>query len=214
MRLRLLTLGVWWLLVLAALPAWANGCATHIRVAEAHRAVWLGDIAVSTGTVALPDTLDRRWRHGSFRARYTLDVRACTDQAGRGLWLFRIGAPYRLSVDGVAVVPELPRIGSATAKALNGRTPMLFALPQGAREVQIDLVSMPYIPAGVARAGVGPMTVLLPEQLWTPTAFQVWGVEVLFYGTLLWLCGVGRIVIGRHRRRVGGVKLGEGIEPL
>lgn len=197
MLLRLLTLGVWWLLVLAAPPAWANGCATHIRVTEAHRAVWLGDLAVSAGTVALPDTLDRRWRHESFRARYTLDVRACTVQAGRGLWLFRIGAPYRLSVDGVAVVPELPRIGSATAKALNGRTPMLFALPQGAREVQIDLVSMPYIPAGVARAGVGPMTVLLPEQL---SAYNQHSGGMYIVSLITVVVGLGTVMLWRTRR--------------
>lgn len=197
MRLRLWAVVWGWLLVLATGPVWASDCATQSALTQAHRAVWLGGQAVSTGTVALPDRLDRRWRHGSFRGRYTLDVSACTTQAGRGLWLFRIGAPYRLWVDGVAVVPELPRIGSTTAGVLNGRTPMLFSLPQGAREVQIDLVSMPYIPAGVARAEVGPMTVLLPGHL---SAYNQHAGGMFIVSVITVLVGLGTVMLWRTRR--------------
>jgi len=53
-------------------------------------------------------------------------------------------------------------------------------------------------------------SVLPPEQLWTPIAFRVWGIEALFFGGLLSACGVGRFVIARLCRPPKGVRLGEG----
>jgi hypothetical protein len=129
---RLWILGLWSLLGLAAWPAWSGDCSSLTSITQAQRQVWLDGRVQDQGTVALPDQLQRSWRREGFRARYTLDVRACTAQAGHALWLFRVAAPYRLSIDGVATAPELPRISSSAGSSFNGRTPMLFALPQGA----------------------------------------------------------------------------------
>lgn len=193
----LVRLGVW-LLVLAVHPAWADGCATQTTLSQAQRQVWLGDRSVSQGTVTLPDRLDGGWRREGFRASYTLDVSACAAQAGHGLWLFRVGAPYRLSIDGVAAAPELPRTDSVTVKAFNGRTPMLFALPQGARTVRIDLVTVPFIPSGLPTARVGPMTALLPEHL---PAYNQHSGGMYIVSLVTLLVGLGSVLLWRTRRQ-------------
>lgn len=189
-----------WLLALVcqpALPAPAADCSHHAPVAQAVREVWLDGQAIKPQPVNLPDRLERGWRREGFRARYTLDVSGCTALPGQGLWLFRIGAPYRLNIDGIATLPELPHISGSAATVFNGRTPMLFALPQGARQVQIELITMPYIPAGVARAWTGPMTALLPEHI---PAYNQHSGGMLIVSIVTVLVGVGVIVLWRARR--------------
>jgi signal transduction histidine kinase len=195
---RLVVLGAWVVLMVSGSPAWAVDCTHHFPLAQAEREVWLNDRSVSKGTVALPDTLQRHWREEGFRARYTLDVSPCTQEAGHGLWLYRVGAPYRLSIDGQRAFPELPKLEKSTSKALNGRSPMLFALPQGAKEVAIELAAMPYIPSGIARAWEGPMTALLPEQL---TEHQYHSGGMFFVSVVTVLVGLATVLLWRTRQQ-------------
>lgn len=195
---RLWLLGLWCGLALTSVLARAGDCSTITPVAQAQREVWLDGHLQAQGAVSLPDALQRDWRREGFVARYTLDVSACTHQPGQSLWLFRVGAPYALMIDGVAAVPELPRVGSATVKAFNGRTPMLFALPQGARTLTIELRTMPYIPAGVARAEIGPMNALLPRHL---AAYNQHSGGMYVVSLVTLLVGLGSVLLWRTRRQ-------------
>lgn len=195
---RLWVLGLWSLLGLAAWPAWSGDCSSITPITQAQRQVWLDDRLHDQGAVTLPDQLQRPWRREGFRARYTLDVRACTTQAGHALWLFRVAAPYRLSIDGVATAPELPRTSGSAGSSFNGRTPMLFALPQGAREVSIELLTMPYIPAGVARAEIGPLSALLPLHL---SAYNRHSGGMYVVSVVTVLVGLGTVLLWRTRRQ-------------
>lgn len=193
-----LLLGLCCWLVLTTGLARAGDCSTITPLAHAQRQVWLDGRLQAQDAVSLPDALQRDWRREGFMARYTLDVSACTRQPGQSLWLFRVGAPYALMIDGVAAVPELPRIGSATVTAFNGRTPMLFALPQGARTLTIELRTMPFIPAGVARAEIGPMNALLPRHL---AAYNQHSGGMYVVSLVTLLVGLGSVLLWRTRRQ-------------
>lgn len=193
-----LLLGLCCWLALTTGLARASDCSAITPLAHAQRQVWLDGRLQAQNTVSLPDALHRDWRREGFRARYTLDVSACTHQPGQSLWLFRVGAPYALTIDGAAAVPELPRVGSATVTAFNGRTPMLFALPQGARTLTIELRTMPFIPAGVARAEIGPMNALLPRHL---AAYNQHSGGMYVVSLVTLLVGLGSVLLWRTRRQ-------------
>lgn len=193
-----LLLGLCCWLALTTGLARASDCSAITPLAHAQRQVWLDGRLQAQDTVSLPDALHRDWRREGFRARYTLDVSACTHQPGQSLWLFRVGAPYALTIDGAAAVPELPRVGSATVTAFNGRTPMLFALPQGARTLTIELRTMPFIPAGVARAEIGPMNALLPRHL---AAYNQHSGGMYVVSLVTLLVGLGSVLLWRTRRQ-------------
>ncbi len=193
-----LLLGLCCWLALTTGLARAGDCSAITPLAHAQRQVWLDGRLQAQDTVSLPDALHRDWRREGFRARYTLDVSACTHQPGQSLWLFRVGAPYALTIDGAAAVPELPRVGSATVTAFNGRTPMLFALPQGARTLTIELRTMPFIPAGVARAEIGPMNALLPRHL---AAYNQHSGGMYVVSLVTLLVGLGSVLLWRTRRQ-------------
>lgn len=193
-----LLLGLCCWLALTTGLARASDCSAITPLAHAQRQVWLDGRLQAQDTVSLPDALHRDWRREGFRARYTLDVSACTHQPGQSLWLFRVGAPYTLTIDGAAAVPELPRVGSATVTAFNGRTPMLFALPQGARTLTIELRTMPFIPAGMARAEIGPMNALLPRHL---AAYNQHSGGMYVVSLVTLLVGLGSVLLWRTRRQ-------------
>lgn len=166
-------------LALAAFPvfAWATStpadCLAPQPVASAERSVSNAPPGLS-GPTPLPDRLPLAIRGEGQRISYRLDVSACARSPAGALWLFRVGAPYRISADGhplsllnsrAAPRPELAGgLLSARAGVYNGRIPALFALPPGAREVSVALQTLPYIPAGIVEASVGPSNLLLPLQ--------------------------------------------------
>lgn len=154
----------------------APDCAALVELPEARRTI-AGSAAGLGGTavVTLPDHIPSAARSERTRILYTLDVSACAAQPAAALWLFRVAAPYRVHADGRPLVllnarallsPDalVHRLPLAPEGVHNGRIPALFALPTGAREVTVELQTLPYFPAGLVRAQAGPTQALLPVQ--------------------------------------------------
>ena len=151
-------------------------CAAAAPIAVAQRTIANAPPELAgPSSQALPDRLPLAVRSERQRIRYELDVMRCTGAPAAALWLFRVGAPYRITVDGQPLAllsaramlrPELLVGGLLPTQpdVYNGRIPALFALPQGARVVSVELQALPYIPAGIVEARVGPASALLPVQ--------------------------------------------------
>ncbi|GAA6142438.1 hypothetical protein [Hydrogenophaga sp. 5NK40-0174] len=136
-----------------ALPALA---AEVTPVEAAHRVVRIdGQAPLDDRIVAVPDALEVLWHAPHIRIHYELTVP--DGPTGNGLWLQRVGAPFRLTVDGQAVQPFLPELAATRSDdgVFNGRMPFLFALPAGARTVRIELAGTVYIPTGLVAAQWG-----------------------------------------------------------
>ena len=130
-------------------------------VKESERSIWRGNNLLDTATVAITDQLERRWRSEDIRIRYRFAVPACSAAQPQVLWVYRVGAPYRASADGLPLVPIHPFVG-ISSQVYNGRVPALFELPQGARQVQIELATLPYVGSGLIRAEIGSQAALMP----------------------------------------------------
>ena len=166
-------LGAALLLACAAAHAWAD-CTAAQLLAGAQRTI-TGPEGTATSQVLLPDRLGSHLHDERVQIRYDIDVSTCAQAPAAGLWLFRVGASYRITSQGrplellsarAMLRPELLVGGLLAARphTYNGRIPALFALPAGARTVTVELQSPPYIPSGIVRARLGPATLLLPGQ--------------------------------------------------
>lgn len=156
--------------LLSCLALWADpalaACEEGRTVRQAERELWRDGALLAREQVMIPDQLPAAWRDESLRLRYRVDVSACAEVPNAALWLFRVGGPYRLRVDGEPLLPTLPpmpREAVAARAVLNGRTPSLVSLPVGSRSVEIEIVSLPYLRSGIARAEFGPGERLLPR---------------------------------------------------
>ncbi len=129
--------------------------------------------AASREAVALPDRLSMAQRSERVRIHYEIDVRACSSAPAAALWVFRVGAPYRIESDGVPLTllssgdMAKTHVGQALPRRdadghYNGRIPALFALPPGARTVRIELLTLPYLSSGLVGLALGPTNLLLP----------------------------------------------------
>ncbi len=130
-------------------------------------------VAAVTETVAVPDHLALPLRSEQVRISYNVDVSVCARSPAAAIWVFRAGAPYSLQADGVPLTllsaSDLAKSNVRRAAqnaeddgVYNGRIPALFALPSGARMLRIELQTVPYLPSGVVRLGLGPTNQLLP----------------------------------------------------
>jgi signal transduction histidine kinase len=113
--------------------------------------------------ITAPDTLAYAWRQENTQIRYRMKVDACPQATGWGLWIYRIGGPYRAWLDGRPVEPIDP-VALPGSNVYNGRLPALFHLPQGARELVIEIVDLPYARSGLIRVAVGPHASLLESR--------------------------------------------------
>lgn len=162
-----LRLGLALCLGLAGLPGLAQhqglppDCAVPVAVKQAERSIWRGNALLDQATVAVTDQLERRWRAEDIRIRYRFTVPACAVAQPQVLWVYRVGAPYRASADGVPLLPIHPFAG-IPSQVYNGRVPALFELPQGAQQVQIELATLPYIGSGLVRVEIGTQAALMP----------------------------------------------------
>ncbi len=187
--------------------AGAQACTGAQEVRQARRVVRRDDQVLEDRIVALPDTLPLQWRSERVALHYVIDVSACAGSSSAALSLFRVGAPYVASALGVPLdslvarngnAPTGASAGSATtlraAPIFNGRIPNLFALPKDAQTIDIRLLTLPYIPIGLAMATLGPTNALLPMAVqdvnrvirYTDAAAGVMLVLALM-GGVLWL---------------------------
>lgn len=160
----------------AGLAAADEACTTRSPLAAAERTVSRAQVPPATTTVALPDDLPPALRVESVRLRYTLDVGRCAGARNAALWLFRVGAPFTVHDDAgrpltlLSAGGRLPtdqwvaRLAASERAVYNGRIPALFALEPGTRSVRVDLLTLPFIPAGIVAAEAGPTNLLLPVQ--------------------------------------------------
>ncbi|HSV35234.1 MAG TPA: ATP-binding protein [Ramlibacter sp.] len=152
-----------------------SACTSASSITFAQRLIQRQGAAVETTQTALPDRLPLRARSENASVRYALDVSGCRHSSAAALWLFRVGAPYRITADGEPLVllsaRPLLRLDLLAGDWLppqrgvyNGRIPALFALPAGARSVTVELQTLPYLPAGLVEARLGPVNLLMPLQ--------------------------------------------------
>jgi len=129
--------------------------------------------AAVTETVALPDYLPLALRSEQVRISYEVDVSSCARSPAAALWVFRVGAPYRIEAQGVPLAllsaSDLARSNvrkpvepAEAAGIYNGRIPALFALPPGVRTLRVELLTIPYLSSGVVQLALGPTNLLLP----------------------------------------------------
>ncbi len=191
------------LLLFAGLAGLAQAdCDRRASVPAAERSLVQSGRA-ETRSVDLPDHLPLGWRAPDRTTiRYRIDVAGCAG-GNAALWLYRVGAPYVLRTDLGQPLPLISVVGRPLsgsrqdAQAVhNGRVPVLYAIPQGTRAVDIELLAPPYIPAGLVRAEIGPTEQLLPAQAQTfddDVAFvDVSSGVVLVLGALAFLLWTAR----------------------
>lgn len=193
---------VLWLLTCHS--AIGKACDASTPIVQALREVTLHGHLIDRVTVNLPDQLSKSWWREGIKVQYTLNVLLC-DGAEKALWLPRVGAPYQLWIDGSAKLPIHPFIASPPenvdtlpARTFNGRTSMLFLVPKGTQQVQVQLQTLPYIPAGIAHAEIGPFEEMLSRQM-RSYAEQAGGMTVISFITAL--IGFLAVVLWRTRQR-------------
>jgi signal transduction histidine kinase len=187
----------------------AADCTAIVPVTEVVRHVAAPDPALTTPPagerLAVPDRLPLALRTERSRLAYTLDVAPCAATPAAALWVFRVGAPYRITVAGQPLALMSANAMAATGSAhrgagtlYNGRIPALFALPAGAREARIELQALPYLPAGVVGLAMGPTHLLLPEH--TASVRSVVGYADAASGVVL-VIGLLSFLLWLPRRR-------------
>ncbi len=170
-------------------------CAVPTHITQARRIVTQAGQLLSDAVVDLPDSLPLAWRNEQVRLRYEIDVSVCSGLISASLSLFRVGAPFMASSNGVSLSSLLtrrqfsPKASSSdttrdeTPTVFNGRIPALLAIPLGTRTVRVDLMSLPYIPMGLSFVRVGPTNLLMPRA--TADLMQVVGYADAVAGVML-----------------------------
>ncbi len=212
---------VWLVLALAMHPGLAQtrpapndtpqadaGCRSARPVTQARRIATRAGTVLDDSTVALPDTVPLAWRNEQVRLRYEIDVSACAGSSSAALSLFRVGAPYRVRAQDAALdsllthhlfEPALP--GRRDAPVFNGRIPNLIGLPPGTRSVEIGLLTLPYIPTGLARLDLGPTNDLMPVAV--ANVNQTIGYTDAAAGVMLVLSLMGGVLWLQRRHDLG-----------
>jgi signal transduction histidine kinase len=166
----------------------AGACDAARTIDSAVRTARDGTATLDAAQVALPDRLPRAWQRESVRVAYEADLLPC-DGPPRALYVFRLGAPYRISVDGVPLSPLQP--AAPRDEAFNGRVPALFDLPPGGRRLRIELQTLAYVPSGLIRVEEGTRISLLEaaaEGHGLTTDFNNLSSAVIAMAGLLALC--------------------------
>ncbi len=156
--------------------SWA-GCTEPALVQQAKRSSAADDAQLRV-LVALPDTLNLQQRRPDAQLRYWIDTSACA-AAPAALYVYRIGAPYRAyahitdatGTRRIYLDPWLPTTGwtdrlleRLPSHVHNGRTPTVYALPIGTRQLELELTAMPFIPTGLTTVLLGPVLPLATRQ--------------------------------------------------
>lgn len=163
-----------------AVAAWGAsaqpaGCDAPSAPAAIRRIAHAPPALAGPASVSLPDKLPLSVRSERQSIAYELAVHPCAHSPSAAIWLFRVGAPYRITADGrpLALLSARAMLRAellagdllqARPDVYNGRIPALFALPPGARTVTVELQALPYIPSGLVDVRIGPANLLLPLQ--------------------------------------------------
>lgn len=192
----------------AAAPPPAADCSGAREVTQARRIASSAGALLDDRTVTLPDTLPPAWRSERVQLRYVIDVAECAGASSAALSLFRVGAPFAVRAEGQALHSLLKQRlfddaarPQADAPVFNGRIPNLIGLPQATRTVDIVLLTLPYIPTGLAPLAVGPTNALLP--LAVANVDRVIGYTDAAAGVMLVLALMGGILWLQRRHDMG-----------
>ncbi len=213
-------------LLLAGLSAWShpvaaqtaaiNGanCASAKAVAQARRVATRADQVLEDRVVTLPDNLPLAWRNEQVKLRYEIDVSRCSGTQSAALSIYRVGAPFVATAQDHPVGSLLTRrlfaapthdsASQADARAgpvFNGRIPALLAVPQNARTVQIELLTLPFIPTGLTEVKLGPSNALLPEAV--ADVYRVIGFTDASAGLMLVLAMMAAVLWLQRRHDMG-----------
>ena len=144
-------------------------CNALARIFQAQRVVTDAQGRVVRETVSLPDVLPSSARRPDVQVGYLVDVSACANAPRTAIYSYRTGAPFEVEwIDGAGVARALPTwlptagvraqlVGALSRQQVsNGRAPMVFLLPLGARQLHFSLRTMAYIPAGLTLLTLGP----------------------------------------------------------
>lgn len=193
----------WWCLLLLGLGFSAQAdtpvpaCQQATDIAQAERTVLRAGQVLDRTTVTPEDALALAWRRQGTQIRYRMPLDACPAASERGLWIYRMGGPYRAWVDGQPVQPIDP-VALAGSQVYNGRIPALFQLPHGARELVIEIVDLVYAGSGLIRVSVGPQVALLEARaLSRRVLLDLNNVS----GTMIGMAGVLALLAWFYRRQ-------------
>ncbi len=191
------------------------GCSSTREVVQARRIATRAGQVIGDSIVALPDRLPLGWRSEKVSLRYEIDVSACAASSSAALSLYRVGAPFVVRAQGSALeslltlhlfAPTVPVTNGAAAPrsaetVFNGRIPNLIGLPHEVRTVEIVLLTLPYIPTGLARLTLGPTNALLPVA--AANGDRVIGYTHATAGVMLVLALMGGILWLQRRHDLG-----------
>ena len=157
----------WWCILLLSLGAQASdaesACQRASEIGRAERSVLRAGQVLDRSTVTPVDALALAWRRQGTQIRYRMQFDECAPASDWGLWIYRMGGPYRAWVDGKPVQPIDP-VALTGSHVYNGRVPALFQLPRGSRELVIEIVDLVYASSGLIRVSVGPQVALLESR--------------------------------------------------
>ena len=164
MRLaRFFLVGAFLLMAIAAYAQATPNCEQLSALTTAQRTITKNNVVISNEAVNLPDVLPLSARNAEVKIHYTVDVSVCAASQSASLYLYRVGAPFIASVQGQTLASSLPSVGLRDSFIMqanrwfshNGRVPVVFPIPSGAREIDIKLQTLPFMPAGLTPVYLG-----------------------------------------------------------
>ncbi len=134
-------------------------CSQAVRVSTAERTIERAGVILERAEVQVMDPLPRQLLDENTRVSYRIAVAICQGTPELGLWIYRIGAPYRISGDGNALRAIQP-FADPGAHVYNGRVPAMFMLAAGTQMLEVELATIPYLNFGLVRLEMGPQQAL------------------------------------------------------
>lgn len=136
-----------------------SDCRQAISITQADRTIERDGVVLEHALVQAMDHLPRQMLNEQTRVRYRIPVAKCQGTPELGLWVYRIGAPYRIAGDGQPLRAIQP-FAAPGNHVFNGRVPALFMLPAGTQTLEIELATIPYLNFGLVRLEMGPQQAL------------------------------------------------------
>jgi signal transduction histidine kinase len=197
--MRAWTAFLWVLMFCAGAQAntYQSDCEQARDIEQAERTVLRAGQVLERSTVTSLDALAYQWRQEDTQIRYRMRLDICSGASNLGLWIYRIGGPYRAWIDGEPVQPIDP-VALSGPHVYNGRIPALFQLPQGARELVIEIVDLTYASSGLIRVVVGTHASLLEPRALSQRVIT--GLNDVS-STLIGLAGALAMIVWFYRRQ-------------